>query len=287
MGTVGMSSVVISSAELNRIKGSTCRDVKTNPTDLKQERISLQKMSLARVQKWPNTLEAERKRKEARRLEKAEKEEDERKKIDREEATIAGEKRRMAVERANKMLYDDSDKVKSFHSNLLLSDVLKEREAQIEVSRQKKKNARRREKYWAEMQTEAMEEFDKKEKEKRAEEHRRRHEVSEAREKQLLEIRELLAARKEEEKREGELIIQKAQMEIAKARREEQARIEDAQRRVDENVQVNQLLKKLKEEELEREMMEEEKQRILDYVQELRLAEMADEETRVEKQVAE
>merc|ERR1712159_670935 len=137
------------------------------------------------------------------------------------------------------------------------------------------------------------------------------------REKQLLEIRELLAARKEEEKREGELIIQKAQMEIAKARREEQARIEDAQRRVDENVQVNQLLKKLKEEELEREMMEEEKlhaiamekeakliekkrreaenkrlkdeekQRILDYVTELQLSEMADEEARVELQVAE
>ena len=89
-----------------------------------------------------------------------------------------GEKRRMAIERANKMLYDDSDRVKSFHANLLLSDVLKEREAQIEVTRQKKKNERRRDKYWAEMQTEAMTEYDFKEVEKREEEKRRKHEVT-------------------------------------------------------------------------------------------------------------
>jgi len=38
---------------------------------------------------------------------------------------------------------------------------------------------------------------------------RRKHEVSIAREKQLTEIRELLAKRKEEEKREGDLVVQK------------------------------------------------------------------------------
>ena len=48
-------------------------------------------------------------------------------------------------------------------------------------------------------------------------------------------------------------------MEIAKARREEQAKIEDARTRVAENVKVNVLLKKLKQEEFERELMEEEK----------------------------
>ena len=36
------------------------------------------------------------------------------------------------IERANRKLYDETDRVKSFHSSLLLSDVLKEREAQIE-----------------------------------------------------------------------------------------------------------------------------------------------------------
>merc|ERR1711988_1682299 len=243
LSCVAMSSVVISSQEFNRIKASTSKEIRANPTDLKQERLELQKLSQGRVKQWPNTLEAERKRKEARRQEKLDREEEERKKIDREEAAIAGEKRRMAIERANKMLYDDNDRVKNFHSNLMLSDVLKEREAQIEVNRQKKKNERRREKYWAEIQKDAMDEYDRKEKDKRQEEVRRKNEVSVAREKQLSEIRELLAKRKEEEKREGELVVQKAQMEIAKARREEQARVSDAQRRVAENENVNVLLK--------------------------------------------
>jgi len=310
-----MSTVVISAAELARIKASTSREIRTSPGDLKAERLELQRMSQTRVMKWPNTLEAERIKKDKRRTEKADQEEEQRKKIDREEAAIAAEKRRMAIERANKMLYDDSDKVKSFHSNLLLSDVLKEREAQIEITRQKKKNERRREKYWAEMQTEACEEYDIKEKEKREEERRRKYEVTVAREKQLTEVRQELAKRAEDEKREGDLVIQKAQMEIAKARREEQARQEDAQRRVHENMKVNVLLKKLKQEELERELLEEEKlhaiamekearlierkrreaenkrlkdaekQRILDFVTDLKLSSVADEETRVGKQV--
>jgi len=256
-------------------------------------------------------------KKEAKRQQQLDDEEEERKKIDKEEASIQGEKRRMAIERANKMLYDDNDRVKSFHSMLLMSDVLKEREAQIEVSRQRKKNDRRREKHWAIMQEEAIAEYDKKEAEKKADVHRKRYDVAVAREAQLTDIKAAIAKGKEEERREGELVVQKAQMEIAKARREEQARVEEAKRRVGENEKVNALLKSLKQEELEREMMEEEKlhqialekesklmerrrremenkrmadekkQKILDHVQALRMAAMTDEETRVENQVRE
>ena len=52
--------------------------------------------------------------------------------IDKSEALQRAEDRRLQVERANKMLYDSTDRVKSFHSALLLSDVLREREKQIE-----------------------------------------------------------------------------------------------------------------------------------------------------------
>lgn len=41
------------------------------------------------------------------------------------------ESRRQQIERANKMLFDEADKVKAFHRRLLMSDVMKEREAQI------------------------------------------------------------------------------------------------------------------------------------------------------------
>ena len=44
--------------------------------------------------------------------------------IDVQEAKLKAEARQLQIERANKMLYDETDKVKSFHSSLLLSDVL-------------------------------------------------------------------------------------------------------------------------------------------------------------------
>ena len=51
--------------------------------------------------------------------------------MDRAEAKLRAEARQLQIERANKLLYDETDKVKSFHSALLLSDVLKERQHQI------------------------------------------------------------------------------------------------------------------------------------------------------------
>ena len=44
-----------------------------------------------------------------------------------EEEALQGEKRRLAIERANKMLYDSTDRVKALHSKLLMTDVLQER----------------------------------------------------------------------------------------------------------------------------------------------------------------
>ena len=48
--------------------------------------------------------------------------------IDRQEALIKAENRRIQIERANKMLYDETDRVKSFHCKLLLSDVIQVQE---------------------------------------------------------------------------------------------------------------------------------------------------------------
>jgi len=317
----GPGTSVITAHELARMKVSIDEGQgimpPANPHELRSERVRLQKISQDRVSRWPNTLEAERKKKEARRQQRHDEEEVQRKKIDKEEAAIQGEKRRMAIERANKMLYDDNDRVKSFHSALLLSDVMKEREAQIEVTRQRTKNERRRDKHWAMMQDEAIEEYDRKEIDKKTEVQRKRYEVAVARESQLADLKKVIADGKKDKEREGQLIIQKAQMEIAKARREEQARVEEAKRQVDENKKVNALLKTLQQEELQRELLEEErlhqialekesklmerkrremenkrladekKQRILDHVQGLAMAAMTDEATRVENQAME
>lgn len=45
---------------------------------------------------------------------------------DRQEAIVRAEQRRMAIERANKVLFDATDDVKALHSKLLLSEVSKQ-----------------------------------------------------------------------------------------------------------------------------------------------------------------
>merc|ERR1719454_1668032 len=97
------------------------------------ERQRLHELSNSRKGQWPNTIEALRERKDRMRAEKLEAEEKLRVEIDKEEEALQAEKRRLAIERANKMLYDSTDRVKALHSKLMLADVMEERERQIEV----------------------------------------------------------------------------------------------------------------------------------------------------------
>merc|ERR1712194_996934 len=60
-------------------------------------------------------------------------EELERQKIDAEEAKIQLEKRKFTIDRANKLLHDESDRIKSFHAKMMMCDVLGEREAQVHL----------------------------------------------------------------------------------------------------------------------------------------------------------
>merc|ERR1719310_2545613 len=80
------------------------------PSAKQLDRERLHALSNARKSKWPNTIEELRVE------------------IDREEEALQAEKRRLAIERANKMLYDSTDRVKSLHSKLMLADVMEERE---------------------------------------------------------------------------------------------------------------------------------------------------------------
>ena len=102
-------------------------------SDKQNDRARLHELSNSRKAKWPNTIEALRKKKEQQRQEKLDAEEMLRREIDAEEEALNVEKRRLAIERANKMLYDSTDRVKSLHSKLMLADVMEERERQIEL----------------------------------------------------------------------------------------------------------------------------------------------------------
>ncbi|XP_062861990.1 cilia- and flagella- associated protein 210 [Trichomycterus rosablanca] len=102
-----------------------------------RQRQDLHLRSKEVVKNWSNTIAGQRLKKlEAKKI-REELEEEERKQIDLEEAKYQEEKRKEAIERAKSLLYYQTDRVKGFHSALLLTEVLKEREAQIELKKRK------------------------------------------------------------------------------------------------------------------------------------------------------
>jgi len=149
------------------------------------ERERLHALSDARKAKWPNTLEAARERKERARQEKLDAEETMRQAIDREEEALQAEKRRLAIERANKMLYDSTDRVKALHSKLLLTDVLQERERQMELKSSITQRARVDEERWYQKQQEAIRRMDAEEDAREAEDGARRAELARVRREQI------------------------------------------------------------------------------------------------------
>jgi hypothetical protein len=125
--------------EWNRIQNS----LNSKERELQQHRLArlerenLHEKSKSIVKNWSNTIAGQRQKKlEARKI-REEKEEEERVKIDIEEAKFQAEKRREAIEKAKTTQYYQTDRIKSFHGALLLTEVLKERDAQIELKKQK------------------------------------------------------------------------------------------------------------------------------------------------------
>jgi hypothetical protein len=87
----------------------------------------------------------------------------EKRKIDEEERRYQEMQKKLVIERANKLLFEAQDPVKSFHSKLLYADVLKEREYQKEILDRKKEIENIREQKWREMEDERIREHDLKE----------------------------------------------------------------------------------------------------------------------------
>merc|ERR1712066_507857 len=103
---------------------------------------------------------------------KLQREELERQNIDAEEAKIQLDQRKATIDRANKLLYDESDRMKSFHSKMMMCDVLAEREAQVSLKEELKQLEHVREDRFLEMEKQnyrKMLEREMKEKETREE----------------------------------------------------------------------------------------------------------------------
>ncbi|KAJ3309324.1 hypothetical protein HDU93_005533, partial [Gonapodya sp. JEL0774] len=105
---------------------------------LATDRTTLHAASLARVATWGNTISGLRRQKLQARTERLRAEEEERAKLDREHAKEKEEKRAKDIERAKKIMYDAKDEVKTFHSKVLLYQVMEERDHQLKLKQQRK-----------------------------------------------------------------------------------------------------------------------------------------------------
>ncbi|NWZ23818.1 CC173 protein, partial [Asarcornis scutulata] len=129
--------IILPKAEWERMQdnlGSISREAARILAE-KKEREKMHRRSKAAVKDWPNTIMGQAQRKLKAKKLREEKEEEERKKVDLEEAQFQAAKRKEAIDQAKTYLYYQNERVKGLHSALLLTEVLKERDAQIEFKK--------------------------------------------------------------------------------------------------------------------------------------------------------
>jgi len=125
-----VAPIIIDRSEIERMKVSV---MEIPPDNSKQiRRAELKKLSQDRLQHWPNTLEALRKKKENFLKDKADEEEKRRQDIDKQEAEERRIRRLESIQRANEMLYEQTDKMKLLRSQQLYADILVTRREQVE-----------------------------------------------------------------------------------------------------------------------------------------------------------
>jgi len=115
-------------------------------------------ISQTRMREWPDSIEMAKKNKLESRKKLFFEKEMEKRTIDEAERKFQEKQKQIVVERANKMLFDAQDPVKSFHSKMLLADVLKERDYQKEINNRKIEMENDLERKWLELERETMRE---------------------------------------------------------------------------------------------------------------------------------
>ncbi|XP_010159461.1 PREDICTED: coiled-coil domain-containing protein 173, partial [Eurypyga helias] len=131
--------IVFPKAEWERIQdnlGSTTREAARILAE-KKEREEMHLRSKAAVKDWPNNIMGLAQQKHKAKKMREEREEEERKLLDLEEEQFQAAKRKEAIDHAKTYLYYQNERVKALHSALLLTEVLKERDAQVEFKKSK------------------------------------------------------------------------------------------------------------------------------------------------------
>ncbi|XP_057279722.1 cilia- and flagella- associated protein 210-like [Pezoporus wallicus] len=236
--------IILPKAEWERLQdslGSRTREAAVILAE-KKEREEMHLRSKAAVKDWPNTCMGMAQRKLKARKLREEREEEERKLIDLEEAKFQAAKRKEAIDRAKTYLSYQNERIKGLHSALLLTKVLKERDAQVEFKKLKSD---------ANKKKDEEKEHEYKEANFRDQEEARRRYMNEQalRRDQLEQIKERKRQAdlaKLEDKREGEQIQlsnQLYQLEIQKDREKEEKEKVERRRQHHEHVADQKIIK--------------------------------------------
>ena len=220
---------------------------------------TLKQLSQTKASNWPDSIEMKKKRQFESHRTKFLEEELLRRKIDEEERRYQAIQNNLVVERAKKMLFDQQDPVKSFHSKLMYSDMLKEREYQKDISERKKTINRTIEQQFFDMEQKRMEEYDHNELRKAQLEADKRNERMQVIHKQLHEAKVRRVQDYQEKLVEGHLMKMAAEKALEDERRKEQELQLKRMKQREEFLKANEMLEKVKEEKRLKELEEEKK----------------------------
>lgn len=218
-----MSTTILPRSEIERIRDSL-EDVPPNRSrDLKRE--TLKKLSDERQSHWPNTLEAQRKKREQSYVDKEAVAEEQRRVIDREEAERRRLERLESIKRANNLLYEQTDCMKVLRSKELLSDCIHDRGYQIKHKDKVKEDIKLENKGHHQNVLRAVQSAEEKERAKEAALQARIKAVAEVREEQLKEVRATRAAEAAEQRAIGEAMKRAAEQQVELERQQQLEKI--------------------------------------------------------------
>lgn len=258
-GSAAPSYTVLSDAELRQyndiIENATAKATESEKT----RREQIRQCSEKRVANWPNTIEAQRLRKEQARQERLDREEERRLRIDEEERILREQQKQQAVQRANVLLYEENDKIKNFTSKLFLATVLEEREKQLAIKEERRRLEKEVELEACAIEQEALRRAEEKEVRTIQNSKQRTFSLKEAQLQQLEDIRQIKIKERDNSRAEGQKIkVAALQAEAEEAQAEEERRRLQKQRSLD-LLRNNQEQQELKKELRRREQEEEEK----------------------------
>ena len=258
-GQQAPSCAVVGQSELERLRKLADQQDAQVQLDDNARRENLRLLSDKRVANWPNTLEAQRVRKEKARKERLEEEERRRQLIDQEEEELRQAGKQRVLDNANRHQYEQNDKIKAFTSKLFLASVLADREQQIEVTKERKLQEAAEQKEWLKIEKELRAKADAEEDRKIKTMREKAGTLKSGQLSQLEEIRQRKIAERDANIQEGERIKRAAQDLVREQEEAERKRKELQKKSNFELVNANVENERLREERRRQEKLEEDK----------------------------